>query len=80
MKIKLYNPTSEDFHIKHDTNGDRHPQAYCLHAQEIEAFEEPVAIHIKNALAYKIAMSIKSPKESYESALEKALALMEIPQ
>jgi hypothetical protein len=77
MKIKLYNPTSEDFHIKHDTNGDRNPQSYILHAEEIEAFEEPVAEHIKNSLAHKIAPTIQG-KGGYDVAFAKAIKMIEV--
>lgn len=75
--VKLYNPLGEDFHTQYDTNGNRNPIHYTLHAQEIESFEEPVAVHIKNTLAHQIARELQG-KGGYEVAFEKAKKMIEV--
>lgn len=75
--IKIFNPLGEDFKTTYDINGDRRPLSFTLHAQEIEAFEEPVALHIKEQLSYRIARDIQG-KGGYEVALEKARRMVEV--
>lgn len=76
-QLKLYNPTSNNFTISYDINGDGIPQAFTLHAGEIEPFDTAVAIHIRKHLGHEIAQSLRG-KGIYEDALEKAYKLIDV--
>lgn len=69
--MKIYNPLNENFTTTYDINGDGNPISFTLHAQEIESFETPVALHLAHHLAHQIAQKTHG-KGTYEAAFEKA--------
>lgn len=75
---KLYNPLSRDFTVTYDIHETGEPVAFTIHAEEIESFEEPVALHIAGHLAYELAQQIRG-RGTFEDAKARALEMIYAP-
>lgn len=75
--IKLYNPLQSDFSIQMDYNNDQHPITFTIHAGEIESFDKPIAEHMRDHLAKRIAQEIRG-KGTWEDAYQKALEQIKV--
>lgn len=75
-QVKLRNPQMSDFSVPMDANNNGIPVLFTIHAGEIESFDEPVAIHIKDHLAKRIAQETRG-NGTYEDAYEKAVKEIE---
>lgn len=75
--VKLFNPSLTDtFTTTYDINEDGNPLTYSIEPLDIKAFPAPVAEHILNHLAYKIAKERTKSGTNYE--IERAKAIKEI--
>ena len=76
-QLKLSNPTSNNFTITYDINGDGNPQSFTLHAGETESFPKPVVLNMRKHLGHQIAQTLRG-KGVYEDAIKKAYALIDV--
>lgn len=76
--IRLYNPLSEDFSVQYDINNDGKPPLFTIFAKEIASFPKPVADHIKDHLAKRLAQEIRGEKGNYELAYKEAEKQIEV--
>lgn len=76
--IPLYNPLSTDFTVTYDINGDGQPEAYTIHAQEIEYFPPVIAQHLTHHLAKEVTSIRGTAGSNWEAELEKATKEIEV--
>ena len=74
--VKIRNPLMSNFSVPMDANNNGIPILFTIHAGEIESFPEPVAIHIKDHLAKKIAQETRG-NGTYEDAYNNAIKEIE---
>lgn len=78
-KLKpIYNPTWEDFTVTYDINGDKRPESFTIHAQEIAYFEPVIADHIKLHLGKKLVMTSGKTIMDWDKELAEAMKKVEV--
>jgi hypothetical protein len=73
--IPLLNPLAQDFTVLYDVHHDGSPEAFTIHAKEIERFPKEVFNHIAKHLAYEVAAK-KGFKPNSEQAIKDAYDLI----
>lgn len=49
--VHLYNPTSEDFTVTYDVEGNNKPSSFTVPAKEIKTFSNKIGTHVRKHLA-----------------------------